>query len=121
MLQVGDVVDIFNSAECEVCGVAWAYIKAHPQATIKALVPLPENHVYHKGDQAYVLEWPEDFPGGHTCNNVATPRRGQFVSERHIDINFEATYLAQHKEINTVPNIRMTIDEQGDGMPKVQE
>ena len=105
MFIPGDVVTLKESAEIDCCGISWPYISKHPQATVKAKC----NSIIYRDvkpeDQGYVLEWPEEFPGGHDCIGVAAPRRGQYVAAKHLDLDFEASFAATQRAIVTVPNI----------------
>lgn len=106
MLRIGDVVYIEDSGQIDVGFIAWSYIKDHRVALVKKEMTFAEMGVEFKdyipksGDFMYAVEWPEKFNGGHTCQGHCKEGQGQFLSAKHLDLNFEAS-----REVNTVPNL----------------
>jgi hypothetical protein len=101
MFKPGDVVYIEDSAGEDVAGHAWPHIETWREAVVRGIAPfsygreaLPESEV------VYALEWPEEFSGGHTCQNMCEGRRGHFVSGKHLTLQFEKS-----RQVSTVPNI----------------
>ena len=95
MFKEGDSVYLKDSAQIDVNGLAWNYIKDHRNA---AVVNCFVNE--DEAETIYVLVWPEPFHGGWDCYNQCLPGYGQLVAQKHLELNFEASY-----EVVTVPNI----------------
>ncbi len=94
LYQVGDIVRLKDSCEEDIGTYAWLYIKTHRLATVRTVSNPGLGFVYG-------LEWDEDFEGGHDCWRNITQHRGQFVTEKHLELeNFEAS-----SEVITIPNL----------------
>jgi hypothetical protein len=97
MFNVGDVVYVNDSADCDCTVTAWGYINTHRQAVVKAVRlgarKKPEN-------TELALEFEEDFAGGHHCGGVCLPQRGHFVMATSVELCFEAS-----RAVVTIPNI----------------
>ena len=107
MFKEGDSVYIKDSAQVDIGGVAWNYIKEHRNAVIvctsqdatKLMPPLDE------AETTYVVVWFEPFKGGWTCWDQCLPGHGQIVTQKHLELNFEVS-----REAVTVPNIELPPD-----------
>lgn len=121
MFIPGDIVELRETAEVDVCAVSWPYIRKHPQAVVRAKSDSIIYRDVKPEDKCYILEWPEEFPGGHDCAGQAAPKRGQYVAAKHLDLNFEESFRASQRAIQTMPNLAMSIDQDENGMPKVND
>lgn len=100
MLQDDDKVYIEDSAQIDVGFQSWSFVKAHPYATVKGAVigkakngdDLPEREV------TYALEFGEEFSGGIDCCGLTKPRCGQWITAKHLSLDFEAS-----RKVVTVP------------------
>ena len=97
MFKSGDSVYLKDSAQEDVAGYAWNYIKDHRNAVILEGYVLC---VEDEGSSLYVVVWPEPFRGGWDCWTRCKPGQGQLVSQKHLELNFEASY-----DVLTVPNL----------------
>lgn len=88
MLQVGDRVQIEDSADIDCHEAAWQYIKDHRQAVVKAIRARPAADT-HQGLVEVALEFDDEFPGGHDCKNLCAPKRGQFVMGNNLSLCFD--------------------------------
>ena len=102
MFQPGDFVFVKDSAEEDVNGYAWNYIKEHREAVVTRVNvysdlsrPMPESE-YH-----IVCAWDEEFEGGWDCWGKCPPKRGQIITAKHLDLCFEKS-----RQVVTVPNIK---------------
>lgn len=103
MFKLNDKVFVELSAERDVGFMAWSFVKAHPQATVKCGVRFVDEELQKKlapGEEVYAVEWEESFPGGHDCHKACLPGHGQFVAGKHLSLRFE-----ESREVNTVPQI----------------
>lgn len=100
MFQPGDFVYLKDSVQIDIGGAAWNYIKSNRTARIVELftnmgqVNLPEH------ENLYVVEWADTFDGGWDCWKKCLPGRGQIVTQKHMELNFEDS-----RDVVTIPNI----------------
>lgn len=97
MFQPGDKVYVEKSGHVDVGFKALSFITDHPFATVKALAHEGSSTPEHR---VYALEWDTEFSGGIDCYGVCAPRRGQFVTGKHLSLCFEAS-----REVVTMPRI----------------
>jgi len=97
LYKVGDVVILSDTCEIDIGTFAWEYVSTHRVATVAHVFPGEHGVMYG-------LEWHEEFRGGHNCKGNCEDRRGQYVSQQHLELeNFEAS-----REVNTVPTFEGT-------------
>jgi len=106
--QVGDVVEVQESAREDVGTVAWQFVQHNPVAVVKGWQERPavgtkanNEVVYLPRDRDYAVEWSIDFRGGHNCLGCTAERRGHWIGGQHLELCFEAS-----RTVNTVPNIK---------------
>lgn len=94
----GDSVYLTDTCEVDIGTRAWPYIQEHRNAVVKARWGMPGQP---EGQSLYALEFCAEFSGGHDCQGTCLPRRGQVVTRKHLELNFEASRV-----VNTVPNLQ---------------
>jgi hypothetical protein len=75
--------------------IAWSYIKNHPRGQVKS-VTLDQELPASEGVCA--IEFPDQFAGGIDCMTKCKPRQGQYITAKHLDLDFEAS-----RQVRTVP------------------
>lgn len=105
MLKPGDYVYVEKSAFNDLGYQARLFVQRHPRAQVKMrmafvndtgdVVDTPEQ------EMLYAVQWDEEFPGGHDCQGTCEPRKGQFITSKHLSLIFE-----ESREVNTVPNLQ---------------
>jgi len=104
MFQIGDEVYIEDAARVDISVLSWlSYIQDHRVARIAGLMSDAEMGVDMQGKPRtpdYAVVWPDEFMGGHDCYGRCEAKRGQFINEKHLSLNFERS-----REVTTVPNI----------------
>lgn len=103
LFHEGDKVFIEESAQTDIGFQAWSFVKANPYATVKRR--LDSGKVTDAKAQVYALEWDDEFSGGIPCLGACAPHRGQFVTAKHLALDFEASRL-----VCTVPQIEAPQD-----------
>jgi hypothetical protein len=93
MFLPGDKVYVEESANIDIGFMAWPFVSTHPCATVRATV-----HVDPESETLCAVEWDEDFSGGIDCFGNCAPHRGQFVTAKHLSLDFEAS-----REVVTIP------------------
>ena len=104
MFQPGDSVFVKNSAETDIQGYAWNYIKSHREAQVVCILISTTKYEIPDSEQLYVLVWPDEFSGGWDCWNNCPAKRGQIVTHKHLELNFEKS-----RTVVTVPNIEVAL------------
>ena len=101
-LQVGDKVYIEESAVIDVGFLAWNFVHDHPYAVVRQRMECraatPESEV------VYAVEWDQEFSGGIDCQGSCAPRRGQYITRKHLSLDFEAS-----REVVTVPLVERLV------------
>jgi hypothetical protein len=92
MFKLGDKVFIEESADCDFGFQARRYISQHMYALVKGYAPVRPNTP--ESEYVYALEWDEEFSGGIDCNGLCADRRGQWVTAKHLSLDFEASRQA---------------------------
>ena len=100
MFQIGDFVFVEPSARIDIGLQAYRYITQHPRARIAAHMSRADGKEIPASEEVYALEWPEDFPGGIDCQGATPCHRGQFITAKHLSLDFEASRV-----VTTVPQI----------------
>jgi hypothetical protein len=98
--QPGDIVTIADSVRPDIATVAWDYIKDHRRAVVRSKFEHPDD--LDDSLKCYSCEWAEDFVGGIDCWKTTKPKRGHFVTAKHIHLNFE-----ESRAVVTVPNVEL--------------
>lgn len=98
MFKPGDKVFIEDSAQIDVGFLAWSFVKENPYATVRRRMDTRTDTA--ERDTVYALEWDDDFCGGIECFGACVPHRGQFITAKHLALDFEAS-----RDVCTVPHI----------------
>jgi hypothetical protein len=98
MFQVGDKVFIEPSAQIDVGFLAWSFVKENPYATVRQRTDLRTTTAEH--EVVYALEWDDDFSGGIDCCGACAPHRGQYITAKHLALDFEVS-----RDVCTVPHL----------------
>lgn len=100
MFHDNDKVFINSSAKEDVGFLAWDVIASIGYGTIKGAQVGLKDHPVPESDYVYAIEFAREFSGGVTCRGLCQPRRGQWISAKHLELDFETS-----REVVTVPNI----------------
>ena len=95
MYTTGQHVIIPYAAAPDVCGLAQSLLPM--RGVVKGYGPIVQ-HDAPPGECVIAVEMPTEFPGGHTCNGLCLPRRGQYVAGKHLQLA-EYTTVPQVQEI----------------------
>ena len=80
--KIGDNVYVNDSAQDDVCLLAWDYIKRTRVGRVCGILD-PET----KEDfRQYAILFSDVFEGGHTCKDSCPPNRGQFITAMHLQL-----------------------------------
>lgn len=96
MFKAGDRVEIKPSAQIDIGYRAWPYVKDHLYGTVKSV------QVCEKKTEESIcaVEFDEPFAGGIRCLGMCKEFQGQFITSKHLSLNFE-----ESREVNTVPKL----------------
>ena len=81
--KISDYVYINNSAQEDICLLAWDYIqKTRVGRVCGVLDPDTENPL----ERQYAIQFLDMFEGGHTCRDTCPPKRGQYITAKHLQL-----------------------------------
>lgn len=100
MYHNDDKVWIECSAKEDVGFLAWDYVKSVSRGTIKGVLAGEKDPPVPESPSVYAIEFTAPFSGGIDCNGLCLPRQGQWISAKHLSLDFEASCDA-----NTIPNM----------------
>jgi hypothetical protein len=87
-VQVNDIVTLDDATQEDCACFAWAYISAHRQGVVKAVLfadaQLRDGDAPRITEAQYAIQFPDEFPGGHYCGGACLPSRGQYVMAHHL-------------------------------------
>lgn len=87
-LAVGDYVFVTESAEPDCNMLAWQYIKNNIRGQIRRVV---QDKTLPAREALCAVEFQDEFAGGNDCGVACLPRRGQWITAKHLDLDFEAS------------------------------
>lgn len=100
MFQNDDKVYINPSAKEDVGFLAWDYVSNTGYGTIKGALTGTKEEPVPESMFVYAIEFAREFSGGIECQGLCKPKRGQWISAKHLELDFEAS-----RDVVTVPNI----------------
>jgi len=96
--RVGDYVFVNPSAIIDCNPVTWMALKEQPAGQIKGVMFHSED--CPASEVVYSIEFPAPFAGGTDCYGDCQHGHGQFITAKHLDLDFERS-----REVITVPKV----------------
>jgi len=96
--RVGDYVFVNPSAIIDCNPITWREVQKQPYGQIKGV--MGESADLPASEVVYSIEFPAPFAGGTNCYGDCQNGHGQFITAKHLDLDFERS-----RDVITVPKV----------------